>query len=130
MARALALVEALARRLRPHAPGGIAVQAEAGGVAIFKPGSPQVWSVVTTPDILDDPEDDRSAQEKIKVATYSVLDHFQDFIAEELAEPWPETGSQMALPKVEVGNEQVRMWFELGHDRVLELEPIPLAELE
>jgi hypothetical protein len=72
-------------------------------VAIFKPDYPHAWSVVTTGDMLDDPEDDRSAHEKLRVVAYSVLNHFQDFIAEELAEPWPGTGSQMPEPNVEVG---------------------------
>jgi hypothetical protein len=130
MPRALALVEALVDRLRPYVPDGVEVKAEAGGVAIFKPDSPHAWSVVTTPDILDDPEDDRSAREKLEVAAYSVLNHFQDFIAEEVAEPWPGMGSQMPQPEVDVGTEEIRLWFGPSDSPVLELEPIPLEDLD
>lgn len=130
MPHALSLAEALVNRLRPHAPDGIVVDVEAGGVAIFKPDKPDAWSVVTTGDILDDPEDDRSVREKLEVAAYSVLNEFQDFIAEELAEPWPATGPEMPQPNVEVGTDEIRMWFGSSEAPVLELEPVRLKDLD
>lgn len=130
MATARSLSEALVQRLRPLAPEGVHVEVEAGGVAVFKLDHPHAWSVVTTGDILDDPEDDRSVREKLEVAAYSIINHFQDFIAEELAEPWPGTGSQKPQPNVEVGTEEIRMWFGSSDAPMLELQPVPLKDLD
>lgn len=130
MPTAHSLSEALVQRLRPLAPDGVHVEVEAGGVAVFKPDNPHAWSVVTTGDILDDPEDDRSVREKLEVAAYSVLNHFQDFIAEELAEPWPGSGSKMPEPNVDVGTDEIRLWFGPSEAPVLELEPVPLRDFD
>jgi hypothetical protein len=70
---------------------------------------------------------------QIEQSYEAILDSVQDAISEDRTVPWPEgpgPGLTMHSPQVETRDRSVRAWLGPRDVPVLELDPIPLSEIE
>lgn len=117
------LAEGLVSALEPVLPRGfeVSLEAEAGGIAIFKPGVPHAWVLVGVQPLIEQPGDERQL---VEAACYSVLSTAQDFVAEFTGMPWPAGEKEPPLPDVEVLDADVRLWYGRRQSPTLVVGPI------
>jgi hypothetical protein len=113
------LAHALVDRLAPHLPAGWSLASSYGELLVLLghevvDGVELHWS---------------SAEEDIACTGWAALDRVQDAIAETTAEPWPSERRRLPSIGSEVRDGALHLRFEDAEGVVLELEPIPLAEL-
>lgn len=94
-------------------PGVIELRDPSGAYMIFEPGS-----------LMDQPG--RPIHEGLEVAVYSVLSGAQDFVIEELREPWPATPHKgnLALPRVEIAESECSAGYSLGEEWIMRMPPL------
>lgn len=118
------LSEGLVERLRVAVPRHITLAAEVGGVTIENPAVTGAWCHISVDAIVDQDGDPR---ELVETAVYSVLSSVQDFVAEDLGEPWPGEGGAQPEPTVSWMGDELHVGFEGGTTSSLRLAPLPLA---
>jgi hypothetical protein len=115
-----ALAEVLAARLHDVAPGGFSVRPGPNRIELRGAGEP-AWEIHFLKLNEDDELEDHGTLAR---ACEGVLDLFQDRGAEETTEPWPAREGLMPMPGVEVGDEEIRLWYGDRRSPALTLEPI------
>ena len=113
------LAHALVERLAPKLPRGWSLAVSYGELLVlhgveFVKGVDLRWS---------------SDEESLAATAWTALDRVQDAIAETTAEPWPNERPRLPASRSEVRDGALRLWYEDTDGVVLELEPIPLAEI-
>lgn len=99
------LAALLSTRLREVVPAGVVVTADGADVVVRIDGAE---SRNGTAAILDE---DGSTVDEVVTATYAILSHVQDAVAEVTTEPWPGTGTVMPLPEAEIRDGRLLAWF-------------------
>lgn len=101
------LATKLAAALNQVVPARFRVREIQGMVMIDAGSYPTATDVA---DIIDQPGD---VLKQVEGVVHAALSTVQDFIAEDLTVPWPDTGSTfLAEPKVRVTPHEIRWWFE------------------
>jgi hypothetical protein len=112
-------------RLRPWLPAEVRLTAAADAVTLENDRGEAVTLFVS--DLFD-----RSpAGEAAVRAAHQVLDAVQDFVSDELGEPWPPHGehdASQAVPGAEERNGIVELWYGDQIAPALALSPMRLAE--
>lgn len=116
------LAHALATRLVAVVPAGISVVADGPSVVVTSRG------LGVSVDLLSLVEQEGDKDENAQLGARAVLDAVQDFVAEDLARPWPEGGTPLPTPATAVRGGMLRLWYGDERDPALELPPIPLRE--
>jgi hypothetical protein len=99
------LATLLSARLQAVVPDGVLVTADGADVVVRIDGDE---SRNGTAAILDE---DASPLEEVATATYAVLSHVQDAVAEATTEPWPGTGTVQPMPEAEIRDGRLLAWF-------------------
>ena len=117
------LAEALVAALEPELPTDFQarVEAEAGGIAFFRPDVPSAWVLVSVQPLLEQPGDER---ELLASVCLSILSTAQDFVAELTGEPWPGSAKDLPLPDVQVLDAEVQLWYGQRESPTLVVGPI------
>ena len=112
-------------RLRPWLPPEVRLTAAADAVTLENDRGEAVTLFVA--DLFE-----RSPSEEAAVrAAHQILDGVQDFVTEELGEPWPGQGEDIesqAVPSAEERNGFVELWYGDQIAPALALSPMRLAE--
>jgi hypothetical protein len=116
------LAHALATRLVAVVPAGISVVADGSAVDVASN------AVSLSVDLRSLLEQEGNEDENAELGARAVLDAVQDFVAEQLARPWPEGGTALPIPAAAVEGRLLRLWYGDARNPVLELPPIPLHE--
>lgn len=77
--------------------------------------------------ILDDPDDDRSIEERAATATRSVLSHVQDAVAATSRQPWPGSQTTLPLPDAQTHQGVLVAWFGDADAPVWRSADLPLS---
>jgi hypothetical protein len=115
------LAAALADRLRPILPGGFSLAFGRGTLIVLRDAE-ALDQVDVRLDVDDDPE-------SIERAVWAALDRVQDTIVEETTDPWPNTRPILPGAVAEVRDGLLHLGYADREGPVVELEPIPIAEL-
>ena len=110
----------LARTLDAVVPDGFKVEAREGHIRMFIPARGS-WAVNGVAEIVEQAGD---LEENIITACYSILDAVQDFVSEELTEPWPRR--DMPMPGAQIRGRRVELWYGDAETPILTLEPLDL----
>jgi hypothetical protein len=113
------LAHALVDRLAPKLPPGWLLAVSYGELLIL-----HGVEVVDATDVRWSSDDDSLA-----ATAWAVLDRVQDAIAEATAEPWPNERRRLPSSRAEIRDGALHLRYEDAEGVVLELEPIPLAEV-
>jgi hypothetical protein len=116
------LAHALATRLVAVVPAGFSVVADGPEVAVAS----GAWSVSIDVKALVEQEGDPN--ENVQSGAWAVLSTVQDFITEELRQPWPDGVVPLPIPATAVEGARLRLWYGDEREPVLELPPISLHE--
>jgi hypothetical protein len=123
------LAEALVQRLRPHLPPDFTLVDEIGGVSAGVEGT-NLWIHQAVESILNQQGD---PSKFLKSAALAVLNDVQDLVTEHQGNPWPrrERGPEpIPYPGVAIRGEVLYLWYGNEEQPSLELDPIPLKDLE
>jgi hypothetical protein len=116
------LAHALATRLVAVVPAGISVVADGPSVVVASSG------LGVSVDLRSLIEQEGDEDENAELGARAVLDAVQDFVAEDLARPWPYGGTPLPIPATAVKGGVLRLWYGDEREPALELPPIPLHE--
>jgi hypothetical protein len=113
----------LADRLSEVVPKGISVFTE--GPVLRVANEEDIRSGTDLEALLNQPGD---LKENLTTGAYAVLSAAQDFLSEELTEPWPPVPSAgrhlFAMPGTAWEEDHLRLWYGPSDDPVLELRPL------
>jgi hypothetical protein len=116
------LAHALATRLVAVVPTGISVVADGSSVVVASSG------LGVSVDLRSLIEQEGDEDSNAALGARAVLDAVQDFVAEDLARPWPEGGTPLPVPATAVEGGVLRLWYGDERDPALALPPIPLHD--
>jgi hypothetical protein len=120
------LAEALARRLAAVAPYPMVIEAAADTVVMEGkyPVAAEAFGVSMV-------QQEGDPQENLERACWSVLDGFQDYVSEDMTEPWPRHAGKEPLhkPFVQITDVEIRLGYGSPDAPVLSLPSIPLDEI-
>jgi hypothetical protein len=116
------LAHALATRLVAVVPAGISVVADGSAVDVASN------AVSLSVDLRSLLEQEGNEDENAELGARAVLDAVQDFVAEQLARPWPEGGTPLPIAAAAVEGSLLRLWYGDERNPALELPPIALNE--
>jgi hypothetical protein len=115
----------LAERLRPWLPTEVRLTASSDAITLENDRGETVTQFVA--DLFD-----RSpAGEAAVRAAHQILDAVQDFVSDELGEPWPalsDDDATQAIPSAEERDGVVELWYGDQVEPALALSPMRLAE--
>jgi hypothetical protein len=118
---------ALASRLNAVVPPNVSVRAQNAVVDVY--GERGSFGGSGAAPIIND-EDDRSLEERLEIVARTILNGAQDSIMEILREQWPVgPDGKAAYSGARVVRGQLRMWFGEEGSPLLELAPLPIAEI-
>lgn len=123
------LAVAVAVRLSAVLPPDFVLVAAEGNVTAAT-GNGKSWSTTSVASIVDQPGD---RTRLVAGSATNVLSAVQDFIAQTIAEPWPEVGRRhgpWALPHAVVQDGVLRMWYGDEKSAFLQLPDVSLIELD
>ncbi len=120
----LQLASDLVHRIAPKLPPGFETRSVDGEVSIESEGSK---TVVDFKDIVQQPG---SPQIHVERAIDGVLSAIQDFVVQQLREPWPlqtaeqAPGAELPMPEVAIAWPRIRLWFGSMMNPALTFDPI------
>ena len=115
----------LVQRLRPWLPAEVRLTASPDSITLENDRGESVTHYVA--DLFERSPSDEAAVR----AAHQILDAVQDFVTEELGEPWPtisDDDSTQAVPSAEERNGVVELWYGDQVEPALALSPMRLAE--
>lgn len=126
-ASSLKVAVALVKRLSPHLPPGVGATAGIGSVDVTVDGEQRAGSAALR--ILDDQVQRAISDpdELLERVVRSALSGVQDAVSEARAVEWPSGG---AVGDAVVRDGHLRIWFGRESDPVVQLDPIPMVELD
>jgi hypothetical protein len=105
----------IAERLRDILPVEIGVDSDTSGLIRIRSVKSKAVVEVSLASVTDDPAYENDYGQALQRAGRGLLSTIQDFVAEELAQPWPHVtegmGGEMATPDASVLDETLCLWY-------------------
>jgi hypothetical protein len=122
-------LEAIANRLTQVAPKWISVRRDGEEIVVLAHDTPQVFVAGRAGRIGGEPLE----RGVVEVWTaYNVMDTLQDVVISTTKELWPTSireGFGLPLPQAQVDDDVLQMWYGDRDNRLLEVEPVRIADL-